>query len=80
MGFEPIRLAAGDFKSPVSAVPPRPHNWRLGVYHDTAEAERVMLRKVEEVFLSLSQPYILSIAQIFEFVKSFLKSFFRTFH
>ena len=25
MGLEPIRFEAGDFKSPVSAIPPHPH-------------------------------------------------------
>ena len=30
MGLEPIRLATGDFKSPMSAIPSHPHIVRLG--------------------------------------------------
>ena len=62
-------------------VPTHPHDWRLGVYHDTAEAERVMLHKALEGLgyfyrLGFSQPYILSITQTIEFVNTFLKKIF----
>ena len=65
-GFEPVRLTAGDFKSPVSAVPPRP---------------RIMKVEVNSCYfnegaIARPQPYILSIAQILKFVNTFLKKIF----
>ena len=73
-GVEPVIPKASDFKSDAYANSATPAYWRLGVYHDTAETERIMSHEVEGLFPS--QPYILSIAQIFEFVNTFLKKIF----
>lgn len=52
-GVEPVIPRAADFKSAAYAnSATSAYNWRLGVYHDTAEAERVMLHKGGVVSLS----------------------------
>ena len=62
-GFEPARHTATDFKSVVSAystIPAYKVSEGLGYFYR----------------LGFSQPYILSIAQTFEFVNTFLKKIF----
>ena len=71
-GLEPARTKREILSLLCLPIPPHPHNWRLGVFHDTAEAEQVMLHKAFP-FLNLT---IILYHKLFSLSILFLKKIF----